>query len=101
MNRVLPIILVLAAVVLHFMYCEWEIRDSRTVGIPSASENARLIFYHHSRLRNVTLYARPSEDKQVATIYGVLLPVLLLAAAGLMQHFQRNTGRSRAQFTPR
>ena len=97
MKRILPIILVVGAILLHFCYCEWEIREG--VKTPSASESDRLIFYHHSHIRNVTLYARPSEDKQVATIYGVLLPVLLLVGAGVMGHFQQTPKAEGAQFT--
>lgn len=95
MNRVLPVIFVAVGVCLHFTYCEWELSNDRAPAV--ASQSDRVIFYRYQDgftrrrmlpVRQVTLLAKSSHDKQDATTYGVALPGLLIGGALLVWRFQ-------------
>ena len=79
MNRLLPLILVVVALGLHFVHCEWDYR--RNLRDVSQAENRRTIYCRYSPSRSVLLLAKPSQDRQEATLYGVVLPGLLVGGA--------------------
>ena len=92
MNRFLPLILVLAAIGLHLNFCEWDVRKSPR-GV-SQSQHERTIYFHYSVSRSVFLLAKTTEGKQDATLFGVLLPGMLVGGAALIGHVQRSESAS-------
>jgi hypothetical protein len=89
-NRFLPLILVVVALGLHLFHCEWDCR--RNVRDVSQAEHKRTIYFRYSPSRSVLLLAKASEDKQEATLYGVLVPGLLVGGACLIAYCQNNPG---------
>ena len=88
MNRLLPLILVAAAVGLHLGFCEWDVRKSPR-GV-SQAQHERTIYFRYSASRSVYLLAKTAEGKQDATLFGVLLPGMLVGGAALIGHVQRS-----------
>jgi hypothetical protein len=83
-NRVLPVLLIGAAIGFHFMYCEWEVCDHEP--IVSRSHFDRMLFYRYNRAyhRDIFLLSKPGEDREEAQFYGLLLPGVLIGGALLV-----------------
>ena len=102
MHRIVPVILIVAAVCLHFAFCEWYYgEDTKSV----TSDQLQRTIYHRHRgstfrrrgdylPRNVILLSKSSVDKEDAKLYGVLVPVLMAGAAGVVFYVTRDPGGS-------
>ena len=85
MYRIVPVILIVAAICLHFAHCEWYYgENAKDV---TSGQLDRAIYYRHRSStfhkcgdylpRDLMLLVRSSVDKEDAKLYGVLVPVLL------------------------
>jgi hypothetical protein len=96
-NRILPLFLVIAAIGLHFLYCEWHyFRDSTEA---STEQNLQAIYYYYSGPPNrhsLFLLPRPSETREDAQLFGVVLPGVLVGAAIVVAHFRQKAGGGRS-----
>ena len=88
MNRFLPLILVVVALGLHFVHCEWDYR--RRLRDVSQADNRRTIYCQYSPGHSVLLLSKSPEGKQDATLYGVALPGLLVGGACAIAYFQHD-----------
>jgi len=92
-NRILPLFLVVAAIGLHFLYCEWHYFDDSTQA--STEQNLRAIYYYYSGepwRHSLFLLPRPSETREDAQLYGVVLPGALVGIAIVVAHFRQKAG---------
>ena len=93
MNRILPLLLVIAAIGLHFLYCEWHYFDDPDK--PSAEQNRRAVYYTYSGdpwRYSLLLMPRASETREDAQLYGVVLPGVLVGIAIVVAHFRHKAG---------
>jgi len=96
-NRILPLFLVIAAIGLHFLYCEWHYFDYPDK--PSTEQNLRAIYYYYSGKHwrySLLLMPRASETREDAQLYGVVLPGVLVGIAIVVAHFRHKAGAARS-----
>ena len=78
-NRIVPLAAITLAVCVHFHYCEWEY-TSELHGV-SSEQFQRAIYFSHQEHENVFLLAKDLSQKELATHYGVFLPMGLIAVS--------------------
>lgn len=86
MNRVVPIILIAAALFLHFSYCEWDFCDHEPIVSPSRMN--RVIFCEPSVSYDVYLLAKSPDGCDEAQLWGLLVPVLFFGGACVVAKFE-------------
>jgi len=91
MNRVLPIVLLISAVGLHFTYCEWDIRTHEKIVSPDRAGRTIFYSYHRRDRSDVLLLSKTADTLEEAKLYGVLLPLALLAAAAVIPKLAADT----------
>ncbi|MBN2294946.1 MAG: hypothetical protein JXM70_21135 [Pirellulales bacterium] len=89
MNKIVAVILIIAAVAAHFTFCEWyfpnELREvsqsdyERTIYFSGSSGHRRRTTFND----NVFLLAKPTSNRDEALLWGVVLPAAL-AGGGLL-----------------
>ncbi len=91
MNRVLPILLIVAAAWFHFAYCEWQIRDHEKIA--SQHRTGRTIYYSYYRSGDydVFLLSKTANSLEEAKLYGLLLPLVLVGAAAVIPKLTADT----------
>jgi len=90
--RVVPILLTVGAIGMHFNSCEWNLNVDAKKRI-SASQSSRIIYYRYrqsSRSGTFMLLAKPSVSKDEAERFGVFFPAILVGAAALVFHTHRD-----------
>jgi hypothetical protein len=102
--RILPVALIVMGAGLHFWHCEWEI--SETTKYPETTACQRVIFADHRRgferrgwlPNHMVLLARPGMNREEATLYGAVLPAVLIGGAFVIWHFQKDPHRPEASY---
>jgi len=95
-NRILAVVFIAGAALLHVTYCQWEFPDSfrdiadtqydRVIYASSAGHSP-----HRPRLgpENVFLMAKSGADLEEAKCFGVLLPAAMFGFATLVLYLER------------
>ena len=79
MNRIMLVVMIVAAVWLHFSYCEWE--ACKHEAIVSESRADRVLYYHYDRAgHDYFLLSKSAASRADATLYGIWVPLLVLGA---------------------
>lgn len=80
MNRIVPVLLVAAAVGLHFSYCEWEMCKHQRILDDDLSRRAISVHPDPDSF-DVFLLAKSADEYNEAATYGLYVPVLFIIAA--------------------